>query len=100
MAKVLSKLGLEDCFDGIVNFESLNPTNKTSNNFDGGYLVRSGSRTAINLDATNGCSSLLPKSPIVCKPFEDAFEQAFKIANINPHKTVRLHNLVNLINLL
>lgn len=100
MAKVLRKLGLEDCFDGIVNFESLNPTNKTSNNFDGGYLVRSGSSTAINLDATNGYSSVLPKSPIVCKPFEDAFEQAFKIANINPHKTVRLHNHVNLTNFL
>lgn len=76
MGKVLCKLGLEDCFDGIVNFESLNPTNKT-NDFD-----------AEILGAADDFSAL-PKTPIVCKPFPGAFEQAFKIANINPEKTVR-----------
>lgn len=35
------------------------------------------------------CATELPKTPILCKPFENAFEQAFKIAGINPHKTVR-----------
>lgn len=29
-----------------------------------------------------------PRTLIVCKPFEEAYEQAFKIANINPQKTV------------
>ncbi|KAI9195805.1 hypothetical protein LWI28_018284 [Acer negundo] len=29
----------------------------------------------------------LPKTPIVRKPFEEAYEQVFKIANINPQKT-------------
>lgn len=76
MGKVLCKLGLEDCFDGIVNFESLNPTNKT-NDFD-----------AEILGAADDFSAL-PKTPIVCKPFPGAFEQAFKIANIKPEKTVR-----------
>ncbi|KAI7726022.1 hypothetical protein M8C21_033452 [Ambrosia artemisiifolia] len=32
--------------------------------------------------------SELPESPIVCKPFENAFQQAFKLANINPRKTL------------
>lgn len=33
--------------------------------------------------------AMLPKSPVVCKPFEEAFEQAFKILNINSLRTVR-----------
>ncbi|KAK2642596.1 hypothetical protein Ddye_024359 [Dipteronia dyeriana] len=86
VAKVLKKLGLEDCFEGIVNFESLNPEN-TSNSDDGhepkDLLCRSGSNTEI----VAGDSQLL-KTPILCKPFEDAFEQAFNIANINPQKTL------------
>ena len=32
----------------------------------------------------------LPKTPIVCKPSEDAIERALKIANLNPQRTVRL----------
>ncbi|XP_073270907.1 uncharacterized protein C24B11.05-like [Primulina huaijiensis] len=66
--QILSRLGIEDCFDDIISFETLNPTHKdvvVDDNFYG-----------------------LPKSPIVCKPFENAFEQAFKIADINPHKTL------------
>jgi putative hydrolase of the HAD superfamily len=39
---------------------------------------------------------VLPKTPVVCKPFEDAFEKAFKLADIDPQRTVRRHiSLVN-----
>ncbi|KAK7820648.1 uncharacterized protein CFP56_038634 [Quercus suber] len=79
VTKVLSKLGLEDCFEMIICFETLNPTNK--NNVDDDN---------INFELTcqpNGNSGL-PKIPIICKPLENAFEQAFKIANINPEKTL------------
>ncbi|KAJ0083241.1 hypothetical protein Patl1_31311 [Pistacia atlantica] len=79
VAKVLLKLGLENCFDGIVNFESLNPTNKTTD-----YDENKDSEI---LGVDNDCSAL-PKTPIICKPFPDAFEQAFKTANINPEKTL------------
>nr|XP_043621241.1 uncharacterized protein C24B11.05-like [Erigeron canadensis] len=76
VAEVLGRLGLEDCFDDVICFESLNPkptdTPKSS---------------AIG-DNDNETVALLPKSPIVCKPFENAFEQAFQMANINPHKTL------------
>ncbi|XP_039056011.1 suppressor of disruption of TFIIS-like [Hibiscus syriacus] len=58
VAEVLRKLELEDCFERVISFETLNPTN--------------GSNTLI-----------------VCKPFKNAFEQAFRIANINPQKTIR-----------
>ncbi|KAI3772313.1 hypothetical protein L6452_03495 [Arctium lappa] len=76
VAEVLHRLGLEDCFDDVICFESLNPPNQTTDADDTpkSRVIESGDQ--------------LPKSPIVCKPFENAFEQAFKMANINPHKTM------------
>lgn len=58
-AIVLSKLGLEDCFEGVICFETLNPKNNS------------------RLDTR-----------IVCKPSMVAMEAAFEIANIDPKKTV------------
>ncbi|KVI11947.1 uncharacterized protein C24B11.05-like [Cynara cardunculus var. scolymus] len=76
VAEVLHRLGLEDCFDDVICFESLNPPNQ-KNSAD---------------DTSNCCvtetGDLLPTSPIICKPFENSFQQAFKMANINPHKTI------------
>ncbi|KAH6814144.1 Haloacid dehalogenase-like hydrolase superfamily protein [Perilla frutescens var. frutescens] len=68
VAKVLSRLGLEDCFEDIICFETLNPT-KTSEELD------------------SSCDEV-PKTQILCKPFENAFQQAFKTAGINPQKTL------------
>ncbi|KAJ0788613.1 putative pyridoxal phosphatase [Helianthus annuus] len=72
VAEVLGRIGLGDCFDDVICFESLNSKTQTAN--------------------TSKCDNepvgLLPKSPIACKPSENAFQQAFKMANINPHKTV------------
>lgn len=31
----------------------------------------------------------LPRTPVVCKPFENAFEKVFKMAKIDPQRTVR-----------
>ncbi|MCI00086.1 ripening-related hydrolase-like protein, partial [Trifolium medium] len=31
---------------------------------------------------------VLPETPVVCKPFEDAFEKAFKLADIDPQRTL------------
>lgn len=89
VAKVLRKLGLEDCFERVISFETLNPINGSSTS-DGEDSLKLRALSAKILDATNlPCQSALPESPIICKPFENAFEQAFKIANINPQKTVR-----------
>ncbi|XP_050236185.1 suppressor of disruption of TFIIS-like [Mercurialis annua] len=77
VAKILRRLGLEDCFERIISFESINPNHKTTN-----CNVKFASEN-LNLD-----NLVLPKSPIICKPFEDAFEMAFKLANINPQTTV------------
>ncbi|KAE8688893.1 Ubiquitin fusion degradation UFD1 family protein isoform 1 [Hibiscus syriacus] len=79
VAKVLRKLGLEDCFERVVSFETINPTNgiNTSDDED--------TSSAEILDAN---TSVFPDTPVICKPFKNAFQEAFKIANINPQKTL------------
>lgn len=100
--KVLNKLGLEDCFEGILCFETLNPIHKSTPSDDEDDIEFVGSAIASNTAATNGsdifdiighfsqpkAGSVLPKTPIVCKPSEVAIERALKIANINPHRTL------------
>lgn len=39
-----------------------------------------------------GADSTLLRSPVVCKPFENAFEEVFKMAKINPQRTVKIIN--------
>ena len=77
VAKVLSRLGLEGCFEEIICFETLNPSTKNSTNAE---------HSAIYLYDDDG--SALPPTPVLCKPHEISFEVALKRANINPHKTV------------
>ncbi|KAL7586427.1 uncharacterized protein C24B11.05 [Lactuca sativa] len=77
VAEVLHRLGLEDCFEDVICFESLNPKNQDSPKISvAGY--GDVSKRAV----------VLPESPIICKPFENAFQQAFKMAKITPHKTL------------
>ncbi|KAK4342920.1 hypothetical protein RND71_038736 [Anisodus tanguticus] len=100
--KVLSKLGLEDCFEGILCFETLNPVHKSTPSDDEDDIEFVGSAASSNATATNRTEifdiirhfsqpkpgSVLPKTPIVCKPSEVVIERALKIANINPHRTL------------
>ena len=89
---MLSRLGLEDCFERIISFETLNSTNKGTVLVD--QDASESERPTELFDIDDYCSRPnadleLPRTPVVCKPFEEAFEQVFKIANINPRKTVR-----------
>ncbi|KAL4324957.1 hypothetical protein GQ457_11G007390 [Hibiscus cannabinus] len=100
--KALSKLGLEDCFEGIICFETLNPIHKNAVSDDEDDIEFLGSTTDTTTDApssrqifdivdhfarpNNGAT--LPKTPIVCKPQESAIERALKIAEINPQRTL------------
>uniref|UniRef100_A0A2P2IQ64 Uncharacterized protein n=1 Tax=Rhizophora mucronata TaxID=61149 RepID=A0A2P2IQ64_RHIMU len=100
--KVLNKLGLENCFEGIICFETLNPTHKSTVSDDEGDAEFVGSAAATTITSDNtpeifdivghfaqpNPNSLLPKTPIVCKPSEAAIELALKLANINPQKTL------------
>jgi putative hydrolase of the HAD superfamily len=79
--RALQKLGLEDCFEGIICFETLNapcpPYDGEPKIFDiAGHFAR------------NGSADELPKTPVLCKPNVDAMEEALRIANVNPHKAV------------
>ncbi|KAH6802840.1 Haloacid dehalogenase-like hydrolase superfamily protein [Perilla frutescens var. frutescens] len=101
--KALNRLGLEDCFEGIICFETLNPTHKSTASDDEDDAEFLGSTRSSS--APNGSSGIfdiighfvqpdadksgLPKTPIVCKPSESAIEMALGIANINtPHRTL------------
>lgn len=100
--KALSRLGLEDCFEGIICFETLNPTHKSTTSDDEDDMEFLGlpqpSRVPTkspeiydiigHFSQPNAGSSGLPKTPIVCKPSQSAIEKALKIANINPHRAL------------
>lgn len=80
-AKVLSRLGLEDCFEGIICFESLNDPNHqlcgASKLFD---IFEHSGRPIAGVE--------LPKTPVLCKPSEFAMELALKLANIDPQRAI------------
>ncbi|KAK4423527.1 hypothetical protein Salat_1935500 [Sesamum alatum] len=59
VARVLSRLGLEDCFQGVICFETLNPPAYKSN-----------------------------AAQILCKPSVEAMRAAVRIANVDPKKTM------------
>ncbi|XP_022747772.1 uncharacterized protein LOC111297323 [Durio zibethinus] len=100
-AKALSKLGLEGCFEGVICFETLNPTHKNTVSDDEDDIEFLGSAAASNdvpsspevFDIIGHFAhpkpgATLPKTPIVCKPQESAVERALKIAKINPQRTL------------
>ncbi|EPS65633.1 hypothetical protein M569_09148, partial [Genlisea aurea] len=70
VAQVLTRLGLEDCFDGVICFETLNPP-----------TVSVGQPQLQDKNKTNG-------EQILCKPSVEAFEAAIRIADVDPNKTM------------
>ncbi|KAM7254820.1 hypothetical protein ACFE04_020061 [Oxalis oulophora] len=94
----LRKLGLEDCFEGIICFETLNPTHKSTVSDDEDDIAFFGPTTTPSSNSkifdivghfTRFNTNVgLPKTPIVCKPQEHAIELALKIANIDPQRTL------------
>lgn len=104
VAQVLSKLGLEDCFEGVICFETLNPPieSKDDDKKADATAVSNDSRSIQQDDLaftasdaeTNSTEStekcpFQPTSQILCKPSLKAMEAAIQIANIDPKKTVR-----------
>ncbi|CAF2334629.1 unnamed protein product [Brassica napus] len=85
-AMIIARLGLEGCFEKIISFETLNPNTKTES-----PVAATETRAIFDI-----CSYIanpdptiqLPKTPVIGKPFEVAFEHVFKMTNINPHKTL------------
>ncbi|CAN6471756.1 unnamed protein product [Victoria cruziana] len=83
-AKVLHRLGLEDCFEGIICFETLNDMNCSNENADCDSEYPNDIFDILAMEP----NSDLPVTPVMCKPSKDAFEQAIKIANVDPHRTI------------
>ncbi|XP_047977883.1 uncharacterized protein LOC125219848 isoform X1 [Salvia hispanica] len=96
--KVLRRLGLEDCFESIICFETLNPVHKSVASDDEDDIAFLGSKPApkrtqifdiiAHFNKPNAEQSGLPKTPIVCKPSESAIEIALEIAKIDPRRTL------------
>ncbi|XP_061368470.1 uncharacterized protein LOC133311431 isoform X2 [Gastrolobium bilobum] len=90
--RALHSLGLEDCFERIISFETLN-SSKNTNPPDDKDGSESRPITARIFDFCEymrrpNSDMVLPRTPVVCKPFEDAFETVFKLADIDPQRTV------------
>uniref|UniRef100_A0A0E0AN58 Uncharacterized protein n=1 Tax=Oryza glumipatula TaxID=40148 RepID=A0A0E0AN58_9ORYZ len=77
-ATVLKKLGLEDCFEGIICFETLNPSTEPeeddSDSTDGG--------------SSSDSSASHSKRKILCKPSLESMEAVIEIAKLDAMKTV------------
>ncbi|KAF9607467.1 hypothetical protein IFM89_036064 [Coptis chinensis] len=95
--KVINRLGLEDCFEGLICFETLNPTNMNTISYDeddskdGRIKLNSHGIKPYDIIqhfAQSYAESELPETPIICKPFQATIEQALTIAKINPQRTV------------
>ncbi|KAH0434252.1 hypothetical protein IEQ34_026864 [Dendrobium chrysotoxum] len=85
--KVLRKLGLEDCFEGIICFETLN-TNEENSSEDLTEINRSNIFNIVDHFSQSHPNTELPKTPVLCKPSESAMIRALSIAKINPQRTI------------
>ncbi|XP_050897501.1 uncharacterized protein C24B11.05 [Lathyrus oleraceus] len=94
--RVLKRLGLEDCFERIISFDTLNslddirpPDDKNDEEiFDFWKYTR-----------RPDSDMVLPKTRVICTPFDNAFEEVFKLADIDPQRTVREIFLPSLIHM-
>ncbi|XP_034207266.1 uncharacterized protein C24B11.05 isoform X1 [Prunus dulcis] len=79
-AQVLNRLGLEDCFEGIICFETLNPHHHLEP-----VDCRTSDDQMVLIERTPEGKA---NSPILCKPSVEAIEAAIRIANVDPEKTI------------
>ncbi|XP_072985402.1 uncharacterized protein C24B11.05-like [Typha latifolia] len=82
-AKVLKRLGLEGCFEGIICFETLNPPSSYCKSADKAKIF-----DIVKHLSQPDAGSELPKTPILCKPSIEAMKHALKMAGINPQRTI------------
>ncbi|XP_010914820.1 uncharacterized protein C24B11.05 [Elaeis guineensis] len=98
--EVLKGLGLEDCFEGVICFETLNPpvlpndSNEKininrSDEFEDQILSQAKeSKSESHTDSSIADGSKARSSRILCKPSIEAIKLAIQIANIDPQKTI------------
>lgn len=82
-------MGIQDCFEGIICFETLNPPTPICHGLHK-PLSSISDELSSDLDDLDESDGFRPKSPILCKPSIEAMEAAIRIANVDPEKTVRI----------
>ncbi|KAI8544843.1 hypothetical protein RHMOL_Rhmol08G0326500 [Rhododendron molle] len=96
-AQVLNKLSLEDCFEGVICFETLNPpplkpdhddNYNTHDRIDEKQVLAKDESEGTATDDTADSSRFSSKPPILCKPSVEAIEAAIQIAKADPKKTI------------
>ncbi|XP_058227693.1 uncharacterized protein C24B11.05 isoform X2 [Rhododendron vialii] len=96
-AQVLNKLSLEDCFEGVICFETLNPpplkpdhddNYNTQDRTDEKQVLAKDESEGTATDDTADSSRFSSKPPILCKPSVEAIEAAIRIAKADPKKTI------------
>lgn len=88
--EVLERMGLEDCFEGVICFETLNPVLETADFMDAlddNAVLGEGGEEFDTIEST-GATRVRSKQQILCKPALEAIEAAIQIANIDPKKTL------------
>lgn len=84
--RALKRLGLEDCFEGIICFETLNQPVSPAENSE-----EIETQQIFDIAGHFACPEPgveLPKTPVLCKPSIEAMEYALKIANVNPQRSI------------
>ncbi|XP_065017868.1 uncharacterized protein C24B11.05-like [Musa acuminata AAA Group] len=81
--KVLARLGMEDCFQGIICFETLNPPSSSSEQESTADIF-----DIVDHFSDHRTGAELPEIPILCKPSANAMERALRIAHIDPQRTI------------
>ncbi|XP_037418723.1 uncharacterized protein LOC119282696 [Triticum dicoccoides] len=87
--RAMKRLGIKDCFEGVLCFETLNPTSATplpSNKVEIFDIMKHLAHPEPGVE--------LPRSPIPCKPNLDAMLHALKLADINPQTTIFFNDSV------
>lgn len=87
-AQVLNRLGLEDCFEGVICFETLNPPLPKHPQTHGIGMHDDILAPLVTIDAKVANNTHCFKTPILCKPAVEAIEAALIIANADPTKTI------------
>ncbi|KAK6157635.1 hypothetical protein DH2020_011883 [Rehmannia glutinosa] len=90
VGQVLSRMGLEDCFQGVICFETLNPrveNFKPINGLDEECINEVEKQPQEDIETKKNDDSGL-KTQILCKPSVEAMEAAIRIANVDPKKTI------------
>ncbi|KAG0498706.1 hypothetical protein HPP92_003397 [Vanilla planifolia] len=85
--KALRKLGLEDCFEGVICFETLNPPEQNTP-LDRGDDTKGSIFDIVGHFSRTTSQAGLPTTPVLCKPSESAMLRALEIAKINPQRSI------------